>query len=251
LTVAIIAVNGIPAQTLNESGYMRISAGDLESNMQERELAIAAEREQQEMEIAEKKRLREANAPQRWYHAGVSFDMYFVNVFDQSDEMEHDFSETTSIGTDGKENTSSNSAKRRLYGGKFGIDFGFGHFSIGAYFAFAGYKAGYIIKDAVPPDSGTVSHFGFGGDFPAMFSINIETGGTTPFKLAIGPGLTMLFFPEDELNVPNLFPYLQFFMHYMLLDMGIRVVLPAVNGKVKPAIVLDMGFGAIWNAKKR
>jgi opacity protein-like surface antigen len=73
LTVAITAVNGIPARTLNTAGYMRISAGDLTDRMRRQELANAAEGRQQEAaETAEKRRqeaeaeLRNARSSERW-----------------------------------------------------------------------------------------------------------------------------------------------------------------------------------------
>jgi hypothetical protein len=56
LTVAISSVNGIPAQTLNTSGYMRISAGDLADRIQRQETANAEEKRRQEAANAEEKR---------------------------------------------------------------------------------------------------------------------------------------------------------------------------------------------------
>jgi hypothetical protein len=56
LTVAINAVNEIPANILNSSGYIKISAGDLENRMRQWEAAIELETRQQEMEAAELKR---------------------------------------------------------------------------------------------------------------------------------------------------------------------------------------------------
>jgi hypothetical protein len=65
LTVAITSVNGMSAQTLNATGYMRISAGDLGERAQQQEKTIAEAKGQQEAEAAEKRRQQEAEAAQR------------------------------------------------------------------------------------------------------------------------------------------------------------------------------------------
>jgi WD40 repeat protein len=67
LTIVIDAVNGIKAQNLNASGYMKIETGDLEKRLAEREAAererqAAAEKAERERQAAAEKAERERQA---------------------------------------------------------------------------------------------------------------------------------------------------------------------------------------------
>ena len=59
LTIAIVAVNGVPSRELSATGYMRIETGDLEVRMREREAADRLALEQQERERQQQQQQRQ------------------------------------------------------------------------------------------------------------------------------------------------------------------------------------------------
>jgi hypothetical protein len=140
--------------------------------------------------------------------------------------------------------------EERLYGGKFGMDLGMSHFTIGAYLAMAGYKASYISKSD-PSDSGTVGGFGFGGDFSVGYSGyvgaedagNYSNPGWIPVRGTISMGITLLYFIENPLNVPSIFPYLRLSGRGGPFVVGLKLELPVINEKFSPRFGLALGFG--------
>jgi hypothetical protein len=173
------------------------------------------------------------------YHVSAYFDLNFIDVFAQSSDFELNYQEKTSTDKEGKEHTSSNLSQKSLYSGKVGMEFDLKNVSIGAYFAWATYKADYIRK-GVASDTGTVGGLGLGGDFYLMYLWRLSN-----ITIGIGPGVTLLNFTENPLDVPSLFPYLQLrFSVYNTLSFGMKLEFPVANGEVTaPIFGLNVGLG--------
>jgi hypothetical protein len=184
-----------------------------------------------------------------WFDIRGYFDWHFINIFDQSSELESGYYETytKADGAEGTRREDEDKAKQWLYGGKFGIDFGIRHFTIGAYFALAGYQAHYIRKSDAS-DYGTVGGFGFGGDLSVGYSIYyVENDGKIPLRATISTGITVLHFSENPLNVPTILPYLQlsvFGFPTVFSSVGLKLEFPVINGAVSPRFGLEFGLGS-------
>jgi hypothetical protein len=190
---------------------------------------------------------REAFKRKLWFGIGGYFDMHVVDVFAQSNELEHDFVTTTGTNDKGEETSSSNGSQKWLYGGKLGMDLGIRHFTIGAYFALAGYQAQDISKSDAS-DHGTASGMGLGGDFSIGYSIYNFFGDHSsrwPIGGTLRAGITLLHFFKNPLNVPTMFPYLQLSVVGGFAG-GIRLELPVINGEVTPVFGLSVGLGYAW-----
>jgi hypothetical protein len=174
-----------------------------------------------------------------WFGIGAYFDTHYIDIFDQSSELAFE-----------PPPPPENYPDKWLHGGKFGMDFGISWFTIGAYLATASYKADYINKSNAS-DYGTVSGFGVGGDFSVGASIsNIMFGdGPPPIGGTLRAGITLLYFPDNPLNVPAVIPYFQLSCILSALSGGLKLELPVINGIVSPRFGLVFGGAWAWLAK--
>jgi hypothetical protein len=186
-----------------------------------------------------------------WFNIGAYFDWHFVNIFDQSSELEIHYIEKYGSYTneDGTEVTYSNIYKQWLYGGKIGMDSGVRHFTIGAYFAIAGYDMDYISKSDAS-DYGTIGGFGYGGDFSVEYSIYENVGAAPLLRVKISTDVTLLHFPENPLNVPTI-PYLRLTSFFAVFTMGLKLELPVINVEVSPRFGLEFGLAGGWSMKRK
>jgi TolB-like protein len=231
----------------------KMSAAEIRQREKEEAARVAAENREEAAIIAAEK--RDEFKRKLWFDVGAYFDVHFVNVFDQSSELEPDYY-LTSTRSDGTVGTVIDSAgkkhdyasERWLYGGKLGMDLGISHFVIGVYFAIAGYEAHYI-RNGDTSDNGTVSGFGYGGDFSIGYSIySIQEIGILG-RGTISTGITLLHFTENPLNVPAMFPYLRLSGRGGPFVLGLKLELPVINEKVAPRFGLDVGVGWAWANK--
>jgi hypothetical protein len=187
-----------------------------------------------------------------WFGVGGYFDMRFVDVFAQSGELKHNYQSSTSVNKEGKEVTSDNGGQRWLYGGKLGMDFGISYLTIGAYLALAGYGADYIRMGAAANSTGNTgkaSGMGVGGDFSvglSKYNFFRDSSQAVPVGATLRAGITLLHFSENPLNVPTMFPYVRLSGHGAVADLGLKLELPVINGKVTPQFGLDVGLRWAW-----
>jgi hypothetical protein len=69
--------------------------------------------------------------------------------------------------------------------------------------------------------------------------------------VTIGPGITVLNFLENPINVPTLFPYFQLSFSLTVLNFGLKLELPVTDGKVVPNVGCNIGLGWAWGPKHK
>ncbi|MDR3301110.1 MAG: hypothetical protein LBT01_01080 [Spirochaetaceae bacterium] len=167
----------------------------------------------------------------RWYSVGAYWDVYLIEPEDGS--------------------KSADDTINLLHGGKFGMKLGLRHLVMGAHFALAGYQTSYA-KYAI-------DGFGLGGDFSigyslfspeaGSFSSDFSMDGLIIANITIGPGITVLHYFKNPFNAPTIFPYVQLNLFFFCGELGVKLELPVIDGKVTPKFGLDIGLALALSAK--
>jgi hypothetical protein len=245
LSIRIDQINGVPTEIAAESGMFsitpntdRVRQAFAESGARTRAEAKAQnDRARQAVAEAEARARAEAKAQSdraRRAEARARMDRskeYFSNLwgnrwfgfrlFGFLDFWGSDSSHKIKIDED-----SDSEPTALSLGIETGIELGLSHLYI------SGHLFGYIFE-------------GFGGDFSMGYAIVLDSvrGGVSVIS-TIGPGL--LITPIDEFKFV---PYIQVYLA-RVYGLSLRLLLPIIDGEVKPGFRLGVGFGGAWKASQ-